>query len=124
MTRADLIQKRILARAGRGDDVTKWSEEEREFIRNGGDIGRDPVGKSYLNTVIRLCAVCEKSAADVGVSSLKACGRCKASFYCSTACQKQDWKQGHKRQCDLTLAQRKSWTEASDNPVFAKAFEL
>lgn len=34
--------------------------------------------------------------------TLKTCGRCKAAKYCSTECQKADWKKGgHKQQCRL-----------------------
>ena len=41
------------------------------------------------------CACCEEKRADV---RFLACGRCKTTFYCSAACQKQDWPQ-HKQTC-------------------------
>ena len=34
--------------------------------------------------------------------TMKMCGRCKMSYYCSRRCQKKAWKQGHK-QCCLKL---------------------
>ena len=40
----------------------------------------------------RLCANCGSS------TSLRACSACKSIFYCSSACQRQDWK-AHKAQC-------------------------
>ena len=30
---------------------------------------------------------------------LLSCAACKSSYYCDRACQKRDWKQGHKSQC-------------------------
>lgn len=40
------------------------------------------------------CTVCRKPARD-------RCSRCKDVFYCSEACQKLDWKRGHKKECYL-----------------------
>ena len=39
------------------------------------------------------CAYCETSEAKL------TCGKCKAAHYCSKACQKQHWKNGHKEEC-------------------------
>ena len=39
------------------------------------------------------CAYCETSGAKL------TCGACKAAHYCSKACQKQHWKNGHKERC-------------------------
>ncbi|KAL7623433.1 hypothetical protein AAE478_007115 [Parahypoxylon ruwenzoriense] len=44
----------------------------------------------------RKCAVCGKGTED-GVSILS-CGRCKARWFCGTACQRQDWP-SHKKTC-------------------------
>ena len=41
------------------------------------------------------CACCEQKGADV---KLQACSGCTTTYYCSTTCQKQDWKQ-HKQTC-------------------------
>ncbi|KAI8510863.1 Ankyrin-1 [Branchiostoma belcheri] len=40
----------------------------------------------------------EENQADV-ISTLKLCGRCKLTRYCSRDCQKQHWTVGHKRSC-------------------------
>lgn len=45
------------------------------------------------------CAVCGKSAASVGLATLLMCGRCRRVAYCSAACQRADWKAGHKAAC-------------------------
>ena len=39
------------------------------------------------------CAYCETSGAKL------TCGKCKAAHYCSQACQRQHWKNGHKEKC-------------------------
>jgi hypothetical protein len=39
------------------------------------------------------CFVCK------GPMKKKSCSRCLSVFYCSTICQKQDWKAGHKNLC-------------------------
>lgn len=39
------------------------------------------------------CATCSKSSND---NSLQVCSRCKECLYCSAACQRIDWKNGHK----------------------------
>ncbi|TYI22745.1 hypothetical protein ES332_A06G124400v1 [Gossypium tomentosum] len=38
------------------------------------------------------CAVCSNPAS-------KKCSRCKSVRYCSSACQRVDWKDGHKTKC-------------------------
>ncbi|KAN0076447.1 Protein MM3350-like domain containing protein [Elaphomyces granulatus] len=40
------------------------------------------------------CAVCRKTK----ISELSKCGRCSSRFYCSTKCQKADWRT-HKTEC-------------------------
>jgi len=40
------------------------------------------------------CNVCGKEG-----DNLKKCGACKKVYYCSTDCQKHDWKHGHKAIC-------------------------
>ena len=47
------------------------------------------------------CACCEQKGADV---KLQACSVCTTTYYCSTTCQKQDWKQ-HKQTCQPPLAE-------------------
>ncbi|KAL9976023.1 hypothetical protein ACROYT_G013253 [Oculina patagonica] len=46
------------------------------------------------------CAFCKQM--DTEGITLKKCSACKAVVYCSTQCQKKDWKAGHKQKC-LTL---------------------
>ncbi|RDA82768.1 hypothetical protein CP532_0403 [Ophiocordyceps camponoti-leonardi (nom. inval.)] len=41
------------------------------------------------------CKICQKSPPEI---TLKQCGKCRSTSYCSTECQKADWKD-HKRTC-------------------------
>jgi hypothetical protein len=41
------------------------------------------------------CGTCQNKGAEVNLST---CARCGKAYYCSAACQKQDWKQ-HKKTC-------------------------
>ena len=49
------------------------------------------------------CVLCEKPAGEQ-----MRCSRCKAVWYCSTACQKQHWKLGHKQVCSPPVAEPKA----------------
>ena len=44
------------------------------------------------------CATCGKAGGDA-TAPLKLCARCHAVWYCSSECQRADWKAGHKRVC-------------------------
>ena len=46
----------------------------------------------------RVCFFCGTPEA-AGAFSLKRCNRCEAAFYCSTECQRRDWRAGHKLDC-------------------------
>jgi hypothetical protein len=48
------------------------------------------------------CAVCRRKPGDPGVpATLKLCGGCRTTRYCSAECQREDWKMGHKEHCKL-----------------------
>lgn len=46
-----------------------------------------------MKDVQRKCMVCHKLCS-------KRCGRCNSTFYCSTHCQSQDWKNVHQNTCN------------------------
>ena len=51
----------------------------------------------------RKCAysVCSNQENRDGViEKYKMCSTCRIAFYCSRRCQKRDWKQGHKNDCN------------------------
>jgi hypothetical protein len=52
--------------------------------------------QSRLGDPMAPCNVCGEFS--LGYKLLR-CSRCKRSFYCSQACQKVDWRRGHKRKC-------------------------
>lgn len=53
------------------------------------------------NGGLRQCATCEK---EVHGDQSVCCGRCRAVIYCSSTCQKQQWKDTHKSECGLYKA--------------------
>ena len=66
-------------------------------------VGTDAGGAHSRQWTDQSCDVCYKYSAD---ETFKSCGRCKtwlATRYCSTECQKIDWKRGHKRRCTAAL---------------------
>jgi len=55
-----------------------------------------------------------KDCANCGTSGAKlACAACKAAHYCSKACQKQHWKNGHKGMCVAPGKRRPQATKGS-----------
>ena len=64
---------------------------------------------------------CNKDCANCGTSGAKlTCGACKAAHYCSKACQKQHWKNGHKGAC-IAPEKRRPQQAPSMNSVGAAA---
>ncbi|KAL4535630.1 hypothetical protein Ndes2437A_g06335 [Nannochloris sp. 'desiccata'] len=47
---------------------------------------------------------CSATAKAKRIPKLQACGQCKAIWYCSTKCQKADWKKNHKKVCKPAAA--------------------
>ena len=48
----------------------------------------------------RICWECETCPED----GLKECAKCRLAAYCSAACQRKAWKEGHRNKCDATLS--------------------
>lgn len=51
--------------------------------------------EGLVGTMSMTCSGCAK----IGTGFMK-CGRCRINRYCSKACQKLDWKAGHKLKCN------------------------
>jgi len=45
------------------------------------------------------CDCCGKTREELGVTHLESCARCKKAYFCSVACQRKQWKAGHKQAC-------------------------
>jgi hypothetical protein len=63
-------------------------------------MGHDAVAEILIKYTA-CCACCQKR--DTAHVKLSACSRCLKTYYCSAACQKQDWKQ-HKKTCVAVAA--------------------
>jgi hypothetical protein len=63
-----------------------------------------------LSEFARLCHACCKP--EDGATKLLKCSACGCVSYCSSACQKSDWKAGHKQVCKELAASRASLAAA------------
>jgi hypothetical protein len=69
---------------------------------DGGNVaaGGGTQSGTDANPALVECAVCHRKPGDPGVpATLKLCGGCRTTRYCSTECQRKDWKMGHKEVC-------------------------
>jgi hypothetical protein len=46
---------------------------------------------------VKKCSFC--SAPESNLHKHKICSACKQAFYCSTDCQKYDWRKKHNKEC-------------------------
>lgn len=67
-------------------------EEANRFIRE------------YETKLSKYCSCCKKEG------DVRACVRCRASWYCGKECQRKHWRDGHKSDCfELKTGKNKSW---------------
>ncbi|KAF5310585.1 hypothetical protein D9619_007745 [Psilocybe cf. subviscida] len=73
-----------------------------------------PPNSTYtpISRLLKQCQNCMKSESDHG--RLSSCSGCKRAHYCSTECQRADWK-SHKRICELTRSMRQDMKAHPDN---------
>jgi hypothetical protein len=62
---------------------------------------------------LRGCASEHCFETDTIQTQLKACGRCRNAFYCSTLCQTSDWKTRHKHMCRSSQLDRKKQKQSA-----------
>ena len=75
------------------DDTMIWAQLNKTL----DIIARTPKERGGIGDYrIRTCAACGKR--EKRLRSMKRCGKCHASFYCSTDCQRLDWPT-HKQSC-------------------------
>ena len=79
----------------------------------GGVEGKGKPGKKGSASAapsIRDCANCGAPEGSIpGIKKHSACSKCQITFYCSTKCQKQHWKEGgHKQNCVAVEDRRKT----------------
>jgi len=56
-----------------------------------------------------LCSCCNKEGQ---ADDMPLCARCRSVYYCSRACQRRHWKQGHKKECERLEHERKTRKKA------------
>ena len=52
-----------------------------------------PLPLQMEGALLLMCQHCDKPAPELR------CSRCRAAYYCSSACQRAAWKAGHKAAC-------------------------
>jgi hypothetical protein len=78
-----------------GAGIGKASMHQQNAAAAGGSNAGDGDNPTLLE-----CAVCHRKPGDPGVpATLKLCGGCQCIRYCSTDCQRKDWKLGLKEVC-------------------------
>ena len=74
-------------------------------------------------TLAKVCKCCGASGAD-----LKRCTQCMTFCYCSTECQRKDWKEGgenrHKVQCARLKEQKALYKEKKAKEIEERLAEL
>jgi hypothetical protein len=86
--------------AARAEALHAALHSSSEAGRAGKAAGGGTQSSTDANSALVKCAVCHRKPGDPGVpATLKLCGGCKVTRYCSTECQRKDWKMGHKEFC-------------------------
>jgi hypothetical protein len=89
--------------------------------RESADAGKAATGGTQsgtdANPTLVECAVCHRKPGDPGVpATLKLCGGCRMTRYCSSECQKEDWKLGHNVVCKHISHSLKSYPPSFEKP--------
>jgi hypothetical protein len=111
--KAEALHAAAVSKASRSRPGTSVVQQEGGTggagARNEG--GRGSGGSDAaapVNSALVECAVCHCKPGDPGVpATLKLCGGCRMTRYCSTECQREDWKMGHKVMCQALQKARK-----------------
>jgi hypothetical protein len=93
--RAALSRSNASSASGGGAGIGNGSMQQQSTAAAGGS----NAGGAGNPTLVE-CAVCHRKPGDPCVpATLKLCGGCLATRYCSAECQRKDWKLGHKEVC-------------------------
>jgi hypothetical protein len=105
--KAEALRQSAASKASASRSSAAGTQQEIGSGRSGGGASQATGAGSAAyeagapsNPALTECAVCRRKPGDPGVpATLKLCGGCQAVRYCSTECQRQDWKLGHKAMC-------------------------
>jgi hypothetical protein len=98
--KADALRAAAMSKASSSKAGTSEAQQVGGTVGGGArsDGGRGT--SEPANPALVECAVCHRKPGDPGVpATLKLCGGCQVTRYCSTECQRKDWKMGHKSVC-------------------------
>ncbi len=91
--RENVITFKSVVRAENGHTNWRIQVERRRGQSSQSEV---PSDQSFR----RMCRACKK---DEPCDVMKRCGRCHMAYYCSSECQKKDWR-GHRKDCDVVAA--------------------
>eukprot|EP01083_Nonionella_stella_P104901 301203_1 len=77
--------------------VRKCDKLSRRIKRLGFEGATDNCARTLLKWYSQ--RKCQNCARTMQISLSRQCGRCRSVSYCSSDCQKEDWKQGHRNKC-------------------------
>ena len=108
-------------------NVKPYHDAARTFTGEAFNVAKARIDERrqghLLGPGVPKCDVCHKTAEEAGVSALKQCAKCKITWYCGRACQREDWRRSsldaHKHVCRVIrqLRQDKARAGSSWNPV-------
>ncbi|XP_035682100.1 poly [ADP-ribose] polymerase tankyrase-2-like isoform X3 [Branchiostoma floridae] len=93
---------RRLIELGARPDLTGGQLQGMRYYKEGTEIGKGDNEESWkiIEEARKLLRCCNpKCGKPDHRKTLKLCGRCKLTRYCSRDCQKQHWSVGHKKCC-------------------------
>jgi hypothetical protein len=105
-TAAEALRAAALGKASRSKPGTSEAQQAGGAEASGGRPVQPDTASSDAttpaSTALIECSVCHRKPGDPDApATLMLCGGCKGARYCSIACQRKDWKLGHKGLCNL-----------------------
>jgi hypothetical protein len=96
--KAEALRAAAVSKASSSRPGTSEAQQTYGADASGGSDAAAPANSALVE-----CAVCHRKPGDPGVpATLKLCGGCRITRYCSAECQRKDWKMGHKAVCQST----------------------
>lgn len=96
----EVLQKAVVIREGKGPVFdAAVSRENLACVYEARGRWDEARELRTRNKETMVCSHYQCPGTTFSMEELKKCSSCKATYYCSTKCQKADWKARHKRFC-------------------------